>query len=448
MKHALVAAFSASCLLALPSHAHADTVCGSGPTVSGIDVSYYQGTIDWSAVAGDGIEFAFIRVSDGLGYPDPDFATYWADSRAAGVLHGAYQFFEPSQDPIAQADMLLQAMGPMQADDLPPVIDVEVTDGLDSASVSTAVEAWVEHVQAAIGRAPIVYTGKYFWDDNVGANMSSSPLWHAQYTTASCPDIASTWSSWALWQYDDAGAVAGIPAGGVDMDRWNGDSASLHAFLGPGGPCGVIDATGGVIDNGDACFQAGGPPTGLRDVDGAGMGSSLVWTHTTANSSEQNFAQWNLVFDVAGTYTVEVYTDTTYAQSKLADYVVQASGAMTSYTIDQSAVSGWQKLGDVAFAAGGNQFVHLGDNTGEAEATNTQLVFDAVRITPVSDPGSGATTGGGGSDGGGGSGDGDGNVGGGCAVGGGDGGATWLCLLGIGLVVSRKAWRRPARSRN
>nr|HEX4314355.1 GH25 family lysozyme [Kofleriaceae bacterium] len=446
MKHALVAAcLCAPAILAIASTAHADTVCGSGPTVQGIDVSDYQGTIDWSAVAGDGIEFAFVRVSDGLDFPDSSFQDDWEGSRAAGVVHGAYQFFEPDQDPIAQADMLLAAAGPMQADDLPPVIDVEVTDGLDSATVSAAVQAWVDHVQAAIGRAPIVYTGKYFWDDNVGADMATSPLWHAQYTSASCPDISATWASWALWQYDDNGSVDGIPAGGVDMDRWNGDSASLHAFLGPPGACGTIDATGGVIDNGDACFETGGPPTGLRDVDSAGMGGSLVWTHTTADAEEQNFAQWNLSFAAAGTYHVEVYTDGAYAQSKLADYVVKAAGQDMSFTIDQGAVSGWQALGDIAFAAGGGQSIHLGDNTGEAETTNTQLVFDAVRLTVVGDGGSGApgSDQSSGSSGSGGNGGGP-NASSGCDAGG-AGGAGWLWIVGIGLVV---AGRRAARSRN
>src|SRR5678815_4364881 len=66
------------------------TVCGFGPTVKGIDVSYHNGTIDWNAVKADGVEYAFIRVSDGATFQDPNFDTYWAGSRAAGVKHGVY----------------------------------------------------------------------------------------------------------------------------------------------------------------------------------------------------------------------------------------------------------------------------------------------------------------------------------------------------------------------
>src|SRR4051794_33695761 len=58
------------------------TVCGTGPTVKGIDVSYYQGNINWTAVAGDGVKYAQIRVSDGLNTIDTKFTTYWAESRA------------------------------------------------------------------------------------------------------------------------------------------------------------------------------------------------------------------------------------------------------------------------------------------------------------------------------------------------------------------------------
>jgi lysozyme len=136
------------------------TVCGVGPTVKGIDVSYYQGTINWTAVKNDGVKFAFIRVSDGLNTIDNKFATNWSGSRAAGVKHGAYQFFRPSQDPIAQADLLLAKIGSkLEPDDLPPVIDVEASDGQSAATITTKVKKWVAHVKAATGRDPIIYTG-------------------------------------------------------------------------------------------------------------------------------------------------------------------------------------------------------------------------------------------------------------------------------------------------
>src|SRR2546430_17537017 len=98
-----------------------------------------------------------------------------------------------------------------------------------------------------------------------------------------------------------------------------------------------MPSDGGVIDNGDPCLVTGGPPTFLRQVTSAGYGGSLVWTHATAAASESNFATWNLVFDEAGTYKVEVYTDHAFATPTLAAYQVHAPGALTPVTNGQTA---------------------------------------------------------------------------------------------------------------
>ena len=475
MKRTLLLALLVACADSSPSDVPSKvaelqqdaTVCGVGPTVKGIDVSYYQGSIDWSAVKADGVKYAFIRASDGDNYNDPDFATYWSGSRAAGIVHGAYQFFRPEQDPIAQADLLLSKIGgALQADDLPPVLDVEVADGIGASQLAAGVKQWVDHVTQAIGRPPIIYTGYYFWRDSVGgADMTSSPLWHAQYSTASCPTIADPWTNWAVWQYTSTGSVGGI-GGNVDVDRWNGDDASLQAFLGPAGtcgdgtcnagetqtscpedcgPCGTVDADGGIVDDGGACFTVGGPSVGMRHVTDAGQGGELYWTHTTDQPTEQNFGQWDLYLAQAGHYQVDVFTAAAYAQSKTAKYVVHTSGGDQTVTIDQTAADGWQPLGAFDFAQGGHQWIHLGDNTGEPEANNVQLVFDAVRLTrtdampPGGDPGSG-------SDAGSGAGSGAGTPDmkhGGCAAGGGGAGGGLVLVVALAGLVRR---RRPVNA--
>jgi uncharacterized protein (TIGR03382 family) len=138
------------------------------------------------------------------------------------------------------------------------------------------------------------------------------------------------------------------------------------------------------------CFVDGGPPTGLRRVTNVGEGGSLVWTHTTSSTSEQNYATWNLYLAEAGTYRVSVSTPAAYARSKQAKYVVHAATGDADVTIDQTAVDGWQSLGEFALAAGGHQFVHIGDNTGEPNTSNVQLVFDGVKLERVDDGGSGS----------------------------------------------------------
>ena len=218
----------------LPASAFAGTVVCPGPnTLEGIDISVWQGNIDWPAVKAGGKVYASIRVSDGT-YLDTKFAQNWSAAKAAGVIRGVYQFFEPGVDPIVQADLLLSKTGPYQAGDMPPMIDVEATGNLPPATVAANVTKWVNHIKAATGRDPIVYTGYYFWKDNVQSSaQAANPLWHAQYCNC-CPTIANPWTYWTFWQYTSTGSIPGIP-GNVDHDKWNGTIADLQKFVGQQG---------------------------------------------------------------------------------------------------------------------------------------------------------------------------------------------------------------------
>ena len=205
-------------------------VCPTGPVVEGIDVSVYQGTIDWTKVKAAGIQFAYIRVSDGTGSHDSKFAANWANARAAGVLRGVYQFFREDEDPIAQADLLLDAMGALEADDLPPAIDVESVDGASGATIVANVKTWMDRIAAGSGRRAIIYTGRPFWDSNTGSStaVNDHTLWIPNWGVT-CPSISAAWSDWGFWQYSSMGMISGI-SGAVDLDRFNGDRDALLAF--------------------------------------------------------------------------------------------------------------------------------------------------------------------------------------------------------------------------
>ena len=231
------------------------TVCAAGTTTPGIDVSKWQGAIDWTQVAGSQ-QFVIARVSDGT-YLDTWFDSYWPDIKANGMVRGAYQYFEPAEDPIAQADILLNKMGPMEAGMLPPTLDVEATGGLTPAEVEAAVQQWVDYVQAKLGVAPIVYTGNWFWDPSVNsAAQAGLPLWESYYCTNCCPKIPAPWTDWVIWQYDDKGTVAGV-SGDCDMNLWNGDLASLQTFAGGGsGPANTCG--NGTCDAAEDCSACPG----------------------------------------------------------------------------------------------------------------------------------------------------------------------------------------------
>jgi uncharacterized protein (TIGR03382 family) len=206
------------------------TVCAGGATVQGIDVSSWQGAIDWGAVGRSGIAFAIVRIGDGY-YHDARFRENWEGARAAGLVRGAYQFFEPDEDPIAQADIVIAAVGRLGPGDLPVTIDVEApSPGVSPGTYAARIHQWVDRVTAGTGRQPIVYTGRYYWDPYVASSdFRGLPLWHAQYTSASCPNINDRWRDWAFWQYTSSGSIAGI-GGRIDRDVFNGSLADLRAF--------------------------------------------------------------------------------------------------------------------------------------------------------------------------------------------------------------------------
>jgi lysozyme len=203
--------------------------CVRDGSVSGLDVSVYQGNIDFRATRRSGRSFVMVRVSDGTRYPDSKFSANYANAKSAGLVRGAYQFFRPGQDPIAQADLLLSKLGyTLGAGDLPPVLDVEVTDGQSATHVLLAVQAWVDHVSKALGRMPFVYTSPGFWAGLSGHKNYGANLWVANWTSK-CPSMPNGWSTFTLWQHSSEGRVPGV-SGKVDLDKFNGSLSELYSL--------------------------------------------------------------------------------------------------------------------------------------------------------------------------------------------------------------------------
>ena len=206
------------------------TVCPNGAVTMGVDVSQFQGTVDWSMVHGAGYDFAFIRATSGTTLADTQFANNWSGAGANGVIRGAYHFFHPSQDPVAQADFFVQTAGVPQAGDLPGVLDLEVTDGLNATDVRTAALAYLARVQQTTGRTPIIYLSTSFFNA-IGSPSAfgSDTLWIANAGTT-CPNIPDPpWSTWLFWQNSINGTVSGI-GGTVDIDKFNGSLTDLQTF--------------------------------------------------------------------------------------------------------------------------------------------------------------------------------------------------------------------------
>jgi lysozyme len=205
-------------------------VCAGTSVVYGVDVSKYQGTVNWTRVAAAGKKFAITRVSDGTTYQDARFDANWVGIKNAGLIRGVYQFFRPGQDPTAQANLVinkLHAHGGLKPGDLPVVLDIEATDGMSPATIQARALTWLRRVEAGTGRKPMVYTAN-FMSSAIGTALHAYPLWVANYTTL-CPLMPSGWSHWAMWQNSSTGTVSGI-SGHVDLDRYNGTLAQLRVF--------------------------------------------------------------------------------------------------------------------------------------------------------------------------------------------------------------------------
>lgn len=206
------------------------TVCPAGQTLEGVDVSHYQGTIDWAQVAQSGRAFGIAKATEGTGYVDPKLATNFAGMKSAGVVRGAYCFFHADEDPIAQADHYL-ATAQLAQGDLPPILDLETTNGQSGSAVLAATIAWLDHVNAMTGAKPILYTSRSFVNNTLGnpAGLDAhAELWLANWGPA-CPNLPAPFTAWPFWQYSDSGSVPGI-SGACDVDQFNGTLSDLHAI--------------------------------------------------------------------------------------------------------------------------------------------------------------------------------------------------------------------------
>lgn len=246
--------------------------CPGSATLQGIDVSHWQGRIDWPAVAGSGKSFAIMKATEGTSYVDDTFAANWSGSASAGMIRGAYHYFHPSVDPVAQANRFADIMGPLSSGDLPPMLDLEDADRLSPAQVAQSTRRFLETLEARTGRRPMIYTGFYFWRDQVGdpPGFSGYPLVMAAYVSG-CPMVPPSWGSFTMWQYTSSGRVPGI-AGNVDLDLFNGDIDALRTLAGGPVPpppvgCGIF-GWGSAIGPGQSVASCSGRFSLVHQTDG------------------------------------------------------------------------------------------------------------------------------------------------------------------------------------
>lgn len=195
----------------------------------GVFVSHYQNGIDWLRVKAAPTDYAFIKSSEGTTGIDPAFAVNWSGAKAQNILRGAVHYYRFAFDGVQQANHFLNVLG-NDLGDLPLVADVE--DATVAANAN-ALKLFLDRLELATGRKPIIYTGAWWWTASRwgGAVPSWShdyDLWIADYVHT-LPTLPSNWSTYKFWQFSNDGIVPGI-TGAVCHDIFNGTLDDLKAY--------------------------------------------------------------------------------------------------------------------------------------------------------------------------------------------------------------------------
>ena len=205
-------------------------------TVYGIDVSGWQGNVDWNYWWNQGKRFAYVKATEGTTYKNPYFAQQYVGSYNRGFIRGAYHFALPDRSSgKAQANFLADNGGAWSRDNqtLPAALDMEYNPygstcyGLTKAQMQKWIKEFHDTYYQRTGRWPVIYTSTSWWNQCVGSGHGlekTVPLWVARYSS-SVGTLPSGWSVWSFWQYSSSP---------IDQDRWNGSIERLRVLANNG----------------------------------------------------------------------------------------------------------------------------------------------------------------------------------------------------------------------
>ncbi len=200
--------------------------------VHGIDISHYQGGIDWNELHKNKdtdfpLKFIFMKATEGGDLADATFVQNFDSAKAYGFVRGAYHFFVPSSDARKQAEFFIRNVE-LKPGDLAPVLDVE-TKGKTKEDLQRSVKTWLDIVEAHYGVKPILYTSYKFKESYLSdARFDDYPYWIAHYYV----DSVRYKGHWEFWQHTDIGEVPGIE-GDVDLNVFNGTLQDLSNYTLP-----------------------------------------------------------------------------------------------------------------------------------------------------------------------------------------------------------------------
>ncbi|HEY0380548.1 MAG TPA: glycoside hydrolase family 25 protein [Pyrinomonadaceae bacterium] len=211
------------------------------PKVDMIDVSHWNGVVDYAKVVSAGVKAVYAKATNGAHNSDNTFATNVSSARQHGLLVGAYHFLLSQQNPNDQAAHFITFIKSFNLD-LLPVVDVEWDlkgkkdrwQNVPLASRIAMVGRFCEEVRSRTGKLPVIYTARTWWNPMIGTakghkavKFAECPLWVARYaqTVGALP---AAWSSYAIWQFAGEGRISGVK-GDADLDSLNVPLETLKA---------------------------------------------------------------------------------------------------------------------------------------------------------------------------------------------------------------------------
>ena len=178
--------------------------------LKGIDVSHHQGRIAWEDVADAGIEFVYIKATEGTDWIDPRGATNWSGAKDAGLRVGAYHYYLLCKTGGAQAEHFIDHV-PIDASALPPVIDLEHAQncGMDQPveEVRAEISVMISMLRRHYGKDPVLYTTNSFYRDWLQNAFPANPIWIRDIQAY---PVLPDGRGWTIWQYSHRGRVPGI----------------------------------------------------------------------------------------------------------------------------------------------------------------------------------------------------------------------------------------------
>ena len=191
--------------------------------VRGVDVSHYQGNIEWDQLYEQGITFAFIKATEGSGTVDECFDANWLNARAAGIAVGGYHFFSFDSPGSSQAENFCNIV-PAADDALPPVIDLEYYRSdtqPETEAVRRELSTMLNTLQKRYGKQPIIYTTRSYWEKYLKGTELKYTLWIRSVYKAPSSDYDPQWT---FWQYNPHGVLKGFEGteSRIDLNVYRG----------------------------------------------------------------------------------------------------------------------------------------------------------------------------------------------------------------------------------